>query len=306
MIVHVGNFSELPSPFGDFIRVASRWALPFFFLCSGYLSGISHEFDVGKKINKLVSILFYASILYIPIMYRMLHGDFTSLLNKIISGDTLHGGTSFHLWFINALILGVVLTNYMLKNVSAKKSFFIAIGIIIACWASDVVKSLGYEIWVFYALRTMISFSLFYIGYIMAKGNLIHKISNKVAMFIFLFGVLLMVLEVYFLHAYAGADMHERQLPIMSVPVAIALLIIGVNSNIKEGIASRIGRDYSLGVYLIHPFLIYIAIHDVGSTIANNSSLKLILCFILSVSILWVLKNFIPVFYKKLNGIGVR
>jgi len=306
MIVHVGNFTELPSPLGDVIRVSSRWALPFFFLCSGYLIGISHEFDVGRKVNKLVSILFYSSIFYIPILYRMLHGDLEGLLNKVISADTIHGGTSFHLWFINALMLGVILTNYMLKNVNARLALILAVGIILGCWVGDVLKSLGYKIWIFYVFRTMIAFSLVYIGYLIAKTKILNGIRNNISLIILIGGVLLMVAEVYFIHKAVGADMNERQFPFMSVPVAIALLSLSINTSIKDNFISRIGRDYSLGVYLIHPFLIYIAIHDVGSTIANNSSMKLILCFILSIVIMWIFKQFIPIVYRKLNGIGIK
>lgn len=306
MIVHVGNFPEFPSPIGDFIRVSSRWALPFFFLCSGYLIGISHEFDVGRKINKLVSILFYSSILYIPILYRALHGDLEGLLNKVISGDTIHSGTSFHLWFINALILGVFLTNYMIKNVSTRLALIISISILLGCWIGDVIKSLSYKIWIFYALRTMMAFSLVYIGYLMAKTKILNSISNKISFIMLVGGLLLMIAEVYFIHESVGADMNERQLPFMSVPVSIALLSLSINTKIRDNIISRMGRDYSLGVYLIHPFLIYIAIHDVGSKIANNSSIKLILCFILSVVIMWIFKRFAPVIYRKLNGIGIK
>ncbi|CAM3777171.1 acyltransferase family protein [Rahnella victoriana] len=306
MVVHVGNYNELPALYGDLFRVSSRWALPFFFLSSGYLMGMAKELDVGRKLNRLVSILFYSSIIYIPIIYRAVGGNIEKLIGKVISADTLHGGTFFHLWFISALILGVVLTNYMLKNVSLRWSLFIAFLIIIGCWYGDLIKSLGYKIYIFYPLRTLIAFSLVYLGFILAKTNALSMIKNSISVFVIILGIMAMITEVYLMHRFYGADMNERQFPLMCVPVSVFLLALSVNINIKDNLISRLGKDFSLGVYLIHPFLLYIAVHDVGYFIAQNSSVKLVSCFVISIFILIFAKRYVPLVYRKINGIGVH
>ncbi|PNF11961.1 hypothetical protein A6J71_18190 [Enterobacter cancerogenus] len=306
IVVHVGNFTEMPQPFGELFRASSRWALPFFFLASGYLMGASTHDDIGKKLNKLVSILFWSSILYIPILYRMMQGDTWRTIGKVVSNDTLHGGTFFHLWFLNALILGVILTNYFIKNVSVKLSLFISNAILLACWYGDLVKSLHYDIYIFYALRTLIAFSLVYIGIYFATSGILKKVSNKVAMYGVFIGIALMVCEVYAFGTLFNADMVERQFPLLAAPVCIAMLCLCVNSNINDNLFSRLGRDYSLGVYLLHPLILYILTHDVGQYVANNSLLKLIISFILSIVVLKVAKVIVPVTYRKLNGIGVK
>ncbi|KFA82700.1 acyltransferase family protein [Enterobacter cloacae] len=306
IVVHVGNYPELPQPFGELFRASSRWALPFFFLASGYLMGASAHEDLGKKINKLVSILFWSSVLYIPILYRMVQGDIWRVAGKVLSNDTLHGGTFFHLWFINALILGVILTNYFIKNCSVKFSLFSSVAILIACWYGDLAKSLHYDIYIFYALRTLIAFSLVYLGYYFAKNNVLNRISNGVAVSVIILGIVLMVGEVYVLGTVYNADMIERQFPLFAIPVCIALLSLCVNTKIDENIFSKIGRDYSLGVYLLHPLILYILMHDVGQYIASNSMLKLIISFILSIAVLIVAKTILPITYRKLNGISVK
>lgn len=305
IVVHVGNFPDMPQHFGELFRVSSRWALPFFFLASGYLMGSSTHEDLGKKLNKLVSILFWSSILYIPILYRMMQGDAWRIIGKVVSNDTLHGGTFFHLWFLNALILGVILTNYFIKNVSVKFSILVSTAILVACWYGDLVKSLHYEIYIFYALRTMIAFALVYLGHYFAKSGILKKIPNKISLATILFGVVFMVGEVYQLGVIYNADMVERQFPLFATPVCIALLSLCVNTNVRENIISNLGRDYSLGVYLLHPLILYILTHDVGQYIANNSFCKLIISFISSIVILMFVKAIVPIAYRKLNGIGV-
>jgi surface polysaccharide O-acyltransferase-like enzyme len=306
IVVHVGNYPELPQPFGELFRASSRWALPFFFLASGYLMGASAHEDLGKKINKLVSILFWSSILYIPILYRMVQGDIWRVAGKVLSNDTLHGGTFFHLWFLNALILGVILTNYFIKNVNIKLSLVVSGLILLGCWYGDLVKSLHYDIYIFYALRTLIAFSLVYLGYYFAKSGVLTRISNSVAVFVIIFGIPLMIGEVYVLGTVYNADMIERQFPLFATPVCVALLSLCVNTKINENVFSKIGRDYSLGVYLLHPLILYILMHDVGQYVAKNSMLKLIISFILSIAALMVAKAILPIMYRKLNGIGVK
>ena len=306
IVVHVGNYPELPQPFGELFRASSRWALPFFFLASGYLMGASAQDDLGKKLNKLVSILFWSSVLYIPILYRMVQGDIWRVAGKVLSNDTLHGGTFFHLWFLNALILGVILTNYFIKNVSVKCSLLVSVSILLACWYGDLVKSLHYDIYIFYALRTLIAFSLVYLGYYFAKSGILNRISNGIAVSVIIFGIVLMVGEVYVLGAAYNADMLERQFPLFATPVCVALLSLCVNTRIDDNIFSKFGRDYSLGVYLLHPLILYILTHDVGQYIANNSMLKLIISFISSIVVLMVAKAVLPITYRKLNGIGVN
>ncbi|OAT78823.1 hypothetical protein A9B99_03740 [Mangrovibacter phragmitis] len=268
--------------------------------------GIHKTIDVSKRLNKLVSILFYSSILYIPIVYRMVGGDLQRLIGKVISNDTLHGGTFFHLWFINALIMGVILTNYMIKNVNYKLSMTFVVIILLGCWIGDIIKSLDVKLYIFYAFRSLISFSLVYIGYMIASKNLFITISNKVIIGTIVGGIILMLAEVYMLHIIFNTDMSERQFPIFCIPVCIAILLLCIKTNLKENIISNFGRDYSLGIYLIHPFVLYHVTHNIGGLFESNSLVKLFTAFILSILALSIIKKFVPIVYNKLNGIGIK
>ncbi|WP_409193142.1 acyltransferase family protein [Enterobacter sp. CP102] len=115
-----------------------------------------------------------------------------------------------------------------------------------------------------------------------------------------------MLVEVWVNNVLFNADINERQFPLFCVPVSIFLLALSVNITVKDNIISRLGRDYSLGVYLIHPFILYYLGKDVGGVVGNSGFLKLFVSFSSSIVILYVLKKFIPVAYNKLNGVYVK
>lgn len=306
MVVHVGFYQELPGDIGDFFRISSRWALPFFFLASGYLMGIGEDLDIGKKVNKILSIIFYASLLFIPIIYRMQGYDLERLISKVISNELVSNGVFFHLWFLYALIIGILLTNYAIKNSSIALSSVISVLLVLGCWYGDLIKSLGFKIYIFYAFRTLISFSLVYLGFIFAKNKTLSNIDNRISVLVIICGISLMVIESYVLHNYWGADLREKQFPLFSVPVCIALLSLCVNYEIKNNYFSKLGKDYALGIYIVHPFLLYYVQRDIGGIFTKNSLANLFAGFIGSIIFLFFVKKFIPVIYNKLNGIGVN
>jgi peptidoglycan/LPS O-acetylase OafA/YrhL len=55
----------------------------------------------------------------------------------------------------------------------------------------------------------------------------------------------------------AGSEIHERQFPLGAIFISLGLLIYGAgHSRNKESMFSRCGAKYSLGIYLLHPFIL--------------------------------------------------
>lgn len=309
IVVHSGSYPEMSPANADLFRAASRWAVPFFFLASGYLMGGVGNIDVGKKLNKLFGILFYSSLLYVPIIYLSTNSDITTLFIRVFSFDTLRSGTFFHLWFITALMSGVMLTNYMIKNVKTATGLVIALLLLAGYWLSDIGQAFNIPAernYMFYVFRSLLGIPLVYMGYLLAKEGLLSKISNTMAWSLFIAGIMLMMLEVplcqWFIEGYA----RERQFPLFSVPVAVALLAICANTATKENLISRAGRDFSLGIYLIHPFLLYFIVPWLESKGVKVSTVNLVSAFILSWFIFAIMKKWLPALYGKFNGAGIK
>lgn len=71
--VHVGDYRPLHDDVGDYIRLLSRWAVPFFFIISGYYMGsrtgaVLVEY-CASKVCRLFVMLFAASLFLLPLAF---------------------------------------------------------------------------------------------------------------------------------------------------------------------------------------------------------------------------------------------
>ncbi|VVT48808.1 hypothetical protein UYSO10_2514 [Kosakonia radicincitans] len=293
----------------DMFQASSRWAVPFFFLVSGYLMGDGRDLNVSHKLNRLVGILLYSSMIYIPIIFISTGYSFHKSIAFLVSFTTLSSGTSFHLWFLPSLMLGVLITNYFIKNTKMLTGLTISVALLIAYWMSDIGQAFGLlknKNEAFYLFRTLHGISLVYIGYLLAINNLLKSIGKNYAWIALIVGVSLMVIEVPTFKLFSNAQTLPRQFPFFSVFSAIALLSVCINTNTNEGFLSKAGRDYSLGIYLIHPFILYFMVPYLNRHGINISMVNLIFAFIISLFVMHAIKKILPIAYNKLNGIGVK
>lgn len=307
VFVHAGSYSEIGPLWGETLRVITRWAVPFFFLASGFTIGSGDAVGILKRINKLISILFYGSVIYVPMIFYKSDGDYVKAINKILSPDTIYYGLYGHLWFIGALIVGIALFWYARTNLSHRQSILLSCFIILMCWFGDAIKSFGVQLWFFYLFRYLIGFALVYIGWSIGAGKISIPKNNKILYVIFISCLLLMGAEYFVSFSYYGGTYGERQFPLACIPAALVLLFICSNTKIATNPISSAGGSYSLGVYIIHPLIIYIIGQLSGFfRIHIYSSEMLLLGFSISLTILVILNKYIPCAYKKINGIGVK
>lgn len=195
---------------------------------------------------------------------------------------------------------GLVITNYMVRNVSVRIGMIVSITIIIGYWLSDVAFAFGIiggESSVFYVFRSILGIPLVYIGYRVSVSNVFNAVSNRLSYALFIIGVFLMMFEVPLLKWLIEGASRERQFPLFSVPVALALLSICINTTTRQTLVSKAGRDFSLGIYIIHPFLLYFIVPAFESAGIKYSLLNLVSAFILSLLVLYALKHWVPFAY---------
>ncbi|MEG4684421.1 acyltransferase family protein [Enterobacter cloacae] len=308
IVVHSGGFHELAPGHADMFQASSRWAVPFFFLVSGYFMGTVKLIDMSDKINKLFSILIYSSIIYIPIVYFQNSSGVTGMIYQLFSFSTLRSGTFFHLWFLPSLMLGVIATNYFIKNIPTKMALFICSVIVFAYWLCDIAQSFGLLMnrnEPFYFFRTLISIPLVYVGYLLAF-NKISFATRRGYLWLMLFvSFLLTVVEVPVVKLLPYESIANRQFPLFSIVTAVVVLLLCLSYKTKETAMAKAGRGYSLGIYLIHPLVLYFIVPAFKSHGIDSSFLNLISAFVISLFILIFLKNYLPAVYRKMSGIGV-
>ncbi|MBN2554943.1 MAG: acyltransferase family protein, partial [Anaerolineales bacterium] len=104
--LHVG-YAGLPAAWGENIRLLSRWAVPFFFIISGYFlhaPGKPLSTRASSQIVRLAWLLLFWSLVYTLVNmgeYGIEYG-----LSMLLRSEVFVYGTYSHLWFLGSAMLG--------------------------------------------------------------------------------------------------------------------------------------------------------------------------------------------------------
>jgi peptidoglycan/LPS O-acetylase OafA/YrhL len=123
-------------------------------------------------------------------------------------------------------------------------------------------------------------------------------------------GVVLQIFEARFLYDRYAVSAYDHEFLFGTIPFAIGMAGLALNDLkwTRYPIFSNWGRDYSLGIYLIHPLVIYISAKGVSwimPALGDNPIwqgglplLVLALCLL----ILGVMRRFLPTWFDFLYG----
>lgn len=297
--VHIGYYQDYPVIFADLFRVSTRWALPFFFVSSGYFLGCSSNTNVVQRVNKLITIFLTASIFYSVILLLKNYNNIYEQVNDILSFKFLRG-IYFHLWFIPSLIIGLIGASYLINNLSIKKSITISFAFILFAWIEDVYVYLGKDVDFIFS-REIMSIGLVYLGYIVAKLNLTNKINKNTSISLAIIFICASLVEVLALQEITGLSSKERQLPLFCGFAAIAILIACCKIQTK-GVLSELGKRYSLAVYLYHPLFISASRFTLSKIGVHDSFAILITTFTSTLIALIITDRYINPLFRLING----
>ncbi len=124
--IHTSPLASYSST-ADFIftRVIARVAVPFFFMATGFfvLGGESAR----KSLKKLLCIYAASAALYLPVNVYAGHLQSWGLLDLI--QQIFFEGTFYHLWYLPAAILGLLLTGSLLRRLGERRTAAAAIAL---------------------------------------------------------------------------------------------------------------------------------------------------------------------------------
>lgn len=136
------HISPLQSIHGmsDFVltRIIARIAVPFFFMVSGYfvLAGSKrHNEKVLRFLRKTCLLYLTAIALYLPVNYYT--GYFHELKPGTVLRDLFFDGIFYHLWYLPAVILGVVICLFFIRLLGEKAAFAVTIILYLAGLPGD-------------------------------------------------------------------------------------------------------------------------------------------------------------------------
>lgn len=251
---------------GDFIltRVLARIAVPFFFITSGYFL-LSRYHDSDRKLRhflKKTGWIYGASILlYLPLNFRNGYFSQSQLLPELLK-DLIFDGTMYHLWYLPASMLGMLIAWKLVEKLDFSKGLVMALLLYLVGLFGDsyyvvaeklpLLKAFYDRLFeLFDYTRNGLFFAPVFLmlgGFIADERRKLSFVEAGVGFFISL-GLLLAEALILHRHSFQRHDsMYVFLLPAMYFLFHLVLL--------WKGRRIPLLRPASLVVYLIHPLVI--------------------------------------------------
>lgn len=297
VLLHVG-YGSLPLLAQSNIRLLGRFAVPFFFMVSGYFfyqnfQKRGNEYFV-KTLQRLVGVFIIASCVYLLIKFKSV--SFSFLL--------LYEGTSYHLWFLSSMIFGLIICWYNLSCLSSKyMMMFLSAVIILLSLFSD-----SYSSFIKFTpdrefCRYLLSVPYLYLGMIVAKNN--FTLSVKASVVLILVGISLQIGETELLLRYYKFDRFNHQVLIGTIPFAIGTFFLSFKGPGNDWLA-LLGRKYSLAIYVYHQFVNFFIFKAVKFVFKEHSNdifiFSAVISFTSTLLVLMVIDKYSPRMFAVLNG----
>lgn len=256
---------HFPGTFGTVMIDIARYAVPFFFMASGFFSYYDSSIDTLSKIKRKIK---HISIVYIGAAalystYKLL-GMGTAFIKRVFSLVSVAEfflfnmpESSEHLWFLPALIYTYIIFYFFEKFKITKKMYFLipllfGLGVafreifFIFGYPFETLKN-GY----IYRNFLVLGIPFFLLGhYIRAnEEKLKAKLSNS---------VLIIAIIVGTVEAIAVGHLHFQKNIYLGTFVAVFMIFVFVIKNeekIKIPLLASMGEKHSLYIYILHQMI---------------------------------------------------
>ena len=214
LIIHFRPLSDYNSVI-DFssAHILARIAVPFFFISSGYfigVNGLSKE-NVIKSVKKNFKLYLVWTVLYLPISFIFYMPIYPNLLINLTVI-----GVYYHLWFIPALIISVLLLYYLSKKL--KPFTIVVIAFLLFCigvlgdayygflHSGFLLDSMNQFLKIFTTTRNGLFFGFLFvsIGYWIQKTQIHMKIRVRTTWVLFILSYVMMFVEMGLLVTYSN------------------------------------------------------------------------------------------------------
>lgn len=257
VFIHV----KFPGDFGQAVQAIARFAVPFFFMVSGYYCYRKDYQGViggGKKIWHIVKITFFAYLFYIVV--ALLENAFWGGTNQFNFSLSHIGAVLLYsvpsnvpgqLWFLIALLEVYVIYFFVDLLHARKLAYWVAAFTFLAMimLAQGFWFHYGYKLPAdYYRNAWFEGFSFFTLGYYLHDKQNKLAVSNKVLLIIISASVVMSVIERFLCGCIFAVHLS-------TYPLVISLFIYAIkNGNLHQGVLQRVGKKYSMYVYILHMF----------------------------------------------------
>lgn len=253
---------------GDFIltRVIARVAVPFFFMTTGYFTLSRYHYDNRKLLGflKKTGIIYVAAIaVYLPLNIYNGYFNQANLLPNMLK-DLVFDGTLYHLWYLPASMLGMLIAWQLVQKLDYSKGLIVAgllylIGLFGDSYYGIAVKLPGVKS-IYDLLFELFDYTrngIFFAPVFLMLGGLIAEKKRRMTQTQAIVGLigsfLLLIAEAMLLHKN-GFQRHDSMY-VFLLPCMVFLFHFVLHFRGKQVQGLRIA---SLLIYLVHPMMIVV------------------------------------------------
>lgn len=296
--IHTSPLSSFNSN-ADFVftRIIARMAVPFFLMTTGYFLLPQYLFGKSKDrkplycfLKKTLFLYMIVIVIYIPV--NIYAGQFNGVNLLDIFRMLIFDGTIYHLWYLPASILGVLLLYFL----GSKLPFKLIVSITIVLYGFGLLGDSYFGVTsnclflktIYNIMFSVFSYTrngIFYAPVFLAFGAGIRQIqqrkNNTGITIAFAFSVALLIAEGLTLHGL-NIQRHDSMY-IALLPCMFFLFQIILSMNIRP---VKAFRSISSWIYIIHPLFIILVrgiakLTHTESILINNSFVHYItVCFL--------------------------
>lgn len=273
----VAIHAPFPGIGGSYFRSLCRIAIPIFFMITGFF----YQYTVDKnkeikQIKKIITLFVGANLLYfaLHILVAIITGEgalhylkniltVKTLFNFLVLNESLFAG---HLWYLGAILYVLVIAALAGRFGFMKLLYILTPFLLIGDLAIGKYSILLFNReFPFVIVRNFLFVGIpyFCVGSLINKyqNAISEKLSNKkivLSLCIILFSATTL-LEKYFLtiHGLNAPRDHYISTTFLACAVFVLFMLSYHRElHVSEGIAARIGREYSTLIYIVHPIVI--------------------------------------------------
>jgi surface polysaccharide O-acyltransferase-like enzyme len=252
------------SPTGDAVLVVSRFAVPFFFIASGFFMGRSAFQGTAAQAARIALRLSVIWLFWITVYLAISYARTGEILQfwhaRTLLTLVVQGYSAYHLWFIPSLMMSSVCV------LMAKRLFGWTVCLVLAICSYAVGFALINYLrfpdpythhTIASAERTAFGFALVMGGYWLSAVRRLPGL--QVSIWILLFGLCGQFIEVYLGHAITEKPVAELEFVFSTAVFAAGAFLVALQLDLHSmPLALRLSSRYVLGIYCVHLLFIKI------------------------------------------------
>jgi surface polysaccharide O-acyltransferase-like enzyme len=244
-----------------FLDQISRFAVPFFFLASGYFLGLKGREGLiaFRRRAKRILLIFGVWSLFYVLLDQPSAQELLSL--KYLAKWALSGGPGYHLWFLPSLLICLAVFLSLLALFSPKKVWLFALALYFFGVAFGAYRSaLGLPDIRFNTHNGPFLGTLFVAtGFLLATSK--PRISPLLAFSVAILGLAVHLGESIMLNAFNVLPFAANEFSLGTVPFAVGVFAMALSSAEVKGRRTSVLQllgEWSLGLYCVHVAYIWL------------------------------------------------